>query len=124
MHSSFLGYCFNKPLNYLPKSLKRIFFGIEFNYPLQNLPQDLECLYLSSVFNHPLILPKSITHLKFSASRFTSTLQNVPRILDGIESTWDVVHLLPSSLTHINDFPLQRLIRNGVLKISFPTVES
>jgi hypothetical protein len=57
---------YNKPINYLPFGIKRLYLGSEFNKKLQNLPESLEYLELKGSFNKSLDhLPNSIKEIRF-----------------------------------------------------------
>lgn len=73
---------FNRPLNDLPKSLKRLTFGWYFNRPLgDSLPKSLTHLTFGSHFNKPLgnSLPKSLIYLVFGYS-FNQEFYGTPHI--------------------------------------------
>jgi len=73
--------CFNKPINNLPKKLKKLQLSYDFNQPIDNLPQSLEVLSLKYEFSQPLdFLPNNLKVLCIE-SKFNNRLDNLPKNL-------------------------------------------
>lgn len=57
---------YNKPIDYLPFGIKRLYLGYKFNQKLLNFPESLEYLELKGKFNQSLDhLPNSIKEIRF-----------------------------------------------------------
>lgn len=115
------GYYFNRPVNHLPPTLKRLHFGYNFNQPVNCLPPSLTVLHCGFLFNQfvdflPLTLkkfslgtcftnkvdrlPPSLTHLIISNSRFNHPIDHLPSTLLHlkVDHSFQLSHSKPSLL--------------------------
>jgi hypothetical protein len=109
-----LGRFFNKPINNLPSSLKKLSICShelnysKFNQSLDNLPTGLECLILKLIenFNHTLDnLPSNLKELHLVVKNFNHPLNNLPQALEKLivsKFNFYETYSLPSSLKEVN----------------------
>jgi len=93
---------FNKPINNLPKSLKKLTLSEYFNQPVDNLPLSLEEIIFGGIFNQPVDnLPLSLRKIKFGES-FNKPTNNLPNKIKYV-SFWDIISInnLPDSIEEI-----------------------
>lgn len=91
---------FNKSLDKLPSTTKKIIFGWYFNKSLNNLP-NIKHLELSVFFNQPLdFLPNSLKILKILNDEYTHPLYNLPTSIETfhISNFYKHMDTLPPNL--------------------------
>lgn len=103
----FIGVYFNKPLNNLPKNLKKLEFEYSsiFDHPIDNLPIGLETLVLSGEFNQEInFLPSGLKELIFKNGYFNQEINNLPSNLFRLELGFRFnkpLNNLPSGLKYL-----------------------
>ncbi len=99
-----LGDKFNYPVDTLPKSLKYLSIGNAFNCPMNSLPDTIEELHIGHLFNHQIERLPSSLHILVLGHSFDQPIPyppNLKQLTLGANFINSDYSPLPSSLTHL-----------------------